>query len=124
MVAHILHPPSPAVSAVPLHPPTHTSGQGSHVPVIMLLYSELLMHVLTGGEGETSHFTDYYKQMYIQKNYYMWKWTFYHKLCNIYMDLLFFFLQSILTRSSIFCQFHVSEPGLPPDTTMTLLATK
>ena len=48
MVAHILHPPSPVVSAVPLHPPTHTLGQGSHVPVTMLLYSELLMHVLTG----------------------------------------------------------------------------
>lgn len=65
MVAHILHPPSPATSAVPLHPPTHTLGQESHVPVTMLLYCELLMHVLTGGKRKSQ--TDYYKKCTYKK---------------------------------------------------------
>ena len=64
MVAHVLHPPSPATSAVPLHPPTHTLGQGSHVPVTMLLYSELLMHVLTGGEKKQHKLTITNKRTY------------------------------------------------------------
>jgi len=43
MVAHRSHPPSPAIASGPLHPPTHTLEQGSHVPVTMLLYNRLVL---------------------------------------------------------------------------------
>ena len=43
MVVHRSHPPSPAIASGPLHPPTHTLEQESHVPVTMLLYNRLVL---------------------------------------------------------------------------------